>query len=153
MDTGTRLPHEARQTPKRGRHTLVIILVAVLGVIAGLIGTRAIVRSTMPSELINETADLDQSLIDQGTILHCSKNGVIREQGVIISVSNVGWDADKRPQVHFGFHAESDTSVGVAADVSLGDSLTLDGVGTIYLLSLTVFSKTQQISILFIPEN
>ena len=107
------------------------------------------VRRNM-SPLINESIELSDELMSQGTTSSASVHGVIRIDDARIGVMSAKLN-DGVPEVHLNFSSGTPPHPAVSGYLKLGEHLELSGTGTVYLIVLSSFSNTQQITILFIP--
>jgi len=136
------------------RHTAAIVVALMVVVVLAVVGTVAIIMNRTVNTLVNESATIDEAILQQGTVYTADKGGLIRipEYGVIIGIAAAGRDSDSRPGAQLSFVAD-DYSSGTSGWVPLGESLTYAGLGTVYVVSLSSFEHVQEVSVLYIPES
>ena len=127
--------------------SVVAILLLAIGIVYG-------VGNETTDDLINESATIDEEILHRGTVYTPSRGGLVRieEYGVIIGIADAGRDSDLKPGARLSFVAD-DYSIGRNEWVPLGESLTVAGLGTVYVVELSSFGRTQQVSVLYIPES
>ena len=128
--------------------SVVAILLLAIGIVYG-------VGNETTDDLINESATIDEEILHRGTVYTPSRGGLVRieEYGVIIGIADAGRDSDLKPGARLSFVSSTNTSIGRNEWVPLGESLTVAGLGTVYVVELSSFGRTQQVSVLYIPES
>ena len=141
---------------REGRRRTVIVVVAVVVVLVlAVAGIMEGVRNHVANSLVNESATLDEAILQQGTVYTADKGGLIRipEYDVIIGIAEAGRDSDSNPGARLSFVSSTDTSIGRNEWVPLGGSFTVAKLGTVYVVSLSSFEHVQRVSVLYIPES
>lgn len=149
MEVSASQPAKGGKGSRRGLAVGVVVVLAI--VVVGLIGFG--VWHSYENRLINETASISESIREQGVTYHSSNGGVIRRDGIIIGVQDARRDRELGPVAQISLYPETDETIGTYKVLSLGESLTVPGVGTVYLAGFSSFQNTQQASVLFVPES
>ncbi len=104
-----------------------------------------------PFRAVNAGAEIDPALMDKGIVIICTDNAPHDEDEFFIIASGTGgypWDLGTNLSVH----SLVDDSVHSGGWVSLGESLTVPGLGDFYLVELVEWHGSQRARVLFVPE-
>ncbi len=114
-------------TIKKRRFKRRIILLIMLFIIGG------IVYMMNPFRSFNAKADIAPSLLERGMIIHGTSGAVTDTEEFTLSVFGAGgypWSLS----AYFVVNSTSDDSIAGGGDLSLGEHLTVTGLGDFYLI-------------------